>query len=53
MCSFGFLPEDLEGAAFVYSVGDTIDITWNTDDKKLSFSRRHGVERCETILPLV
>jgi hypothetical protein len=30
MCSYGFLPEELEGVAFVYAVGDTIDITWDT-----------------------
>jgi hypothetical protein len=37
MCSFGFLPEELEGGAFVYAVGDTIDISWNPKEKKLQF----------------
>jgi hypothetical protein len=52
MCSFGFLPEDLEGEAFLYAVGDTIDMTWNTTEKKLTFARRHGIEKCETTIPV-
>jgi len=52
MCSFGFLPEELEGEAFLYAVGDTIDITWNTVEKKLIFARRHGIEKCETTVPV-
>ena len=52
MCSFGFLPEDLEGTAFMFSVGDTIEVEWTAKEKKLVFNRRHGIEKCETILPV-
>ncbi len=50
MCSFGFLPEELEGAAFLFAAGDTIDISWNPKEKKLLFERRHGIEKCSTTM---
>lgn len=50
MCSFGFFPEEIEGAPFVYGVGDIIDITWTASDKKLKFAKRHGVEQSEVVL---
>lgn len=43
MCSLGFFPEDLEGQAFMYSTGDTIDVEWTPSEKKLVFARRHGI----------
>ena len=52
MCSFGFLPEELEGVAFMYALGDTIDISWNPKEKKLLFQRRHGIEKCSITLPV-
>lgn len=42
----------MEGAAFVYGVGDTIDITWTATDKKLIFTRRHGIEKSEVTVPM-
>jgi hypothetical protein len=42
----------LEGAAFLYAVGDTIDITWTPKEKKLLFERRHGIEKCSTTVPV-
>lgn len=52
MCSYGILPEDIEGTAFIFAVGDTIDVSWNAKEKKLVLARRHGIEKCETILPV-
>jgi hypothetical protein len=51
LCCFGFLPEELQGEAFLYGKGDTIDVTWTPTEQKLTFSRRHSIEKCETFLP--
>lgn len=41
--SMGFPLNDFDNPSFVYSDGDVIDVEWNLDQAKLTFTRRDGI----------
>ena len=41
----GFPLNDFDNPSFVFGDGDIIDIEWNLDEVRLSFSRRNGIEK--------
>lgn len=53
LSSIGFLQEELEGSAFTFTTGDTIDVTWTVAELKLVIQRRYGVEQCQTFVPII
>lgn len=43
--SMGFPLDDFDNPSFVFGDGDVIDVEWNLDEVKLTFSRRNGIEK--------
>jgi hypothetical protein len=39
----GFPYNDFDNPSFVFADGDIIDVEWNMEDLKLTFSRRNGI----------
>lgn len=51
--SMGFSLHDYDNPSFVFGSGDIIDIEWNLDQGKLTFSRRNGIEKHQLYPPII
>ena len=52
ICSMGIVLNDYDTPSFVFSQGDIIEIAFDVEEVKLTFSRRNGMEKQEIHPPI-
>ena len=52
ICSMGIVLNDYDTPSFVFSQGDIIEIVFDVEQAKLTFSRRNGIEKQEIHPPI-
>lgn len=45
ICSMGIILGDFDSPSFVFSEGDIIEIVFDVEEVKLTFTRRNGIEK--------
>jgi hypothetical protein len=48
----GIVLNDFDTPSFVFSTGDVIEVAFNCEEVKLSFSRQNGIEKVDLFPPI-